>query len=202
MRDIFTIGYAPHTLDSFFDALEKYKINVIADVRSSPYSKFKSDFNQNVLDIFLKKKRIRYVFFGDVWGARVDDSACYVNGKVDFNLVAESPNFKEGMQRIMKGVETFRIAIMCAEKDPLTCHRTILIARHIQLSGMGVKHILADGNLEDHRESELRLMKIHKLNHPNLFFNEQQRLDQAYSRQADKIAYEEVKTMDEFGDLL
>jgi len=201
MRDIFTIGYAPHTLDSFVDALEKHKINVVADVRSSPYSKFKADFNQNVLEKFLKTKNIRYIFFGDVLGARVDDSACYVEGKVDFNLVAQSQKFKEGLQRILKGMGNFRIALMCAEKDPLTCHRTILIARNIQLSGMGVKHILADGNLEDHSESEFRLLKIHKLNHPNLYFSEQQLLEQAYSRQADKIAYEEVNTLDEFGDL-
>jgi len=200
MRDIYTIGYAPHTLDSFFNALEKHKINIVADVRSSPYSKFKADFNQNVLDNFLKTKHVQYVFFGDVLGARVDDSACYIDGKVAFDLVAQSQKFKEGVKRILKGMENFRIALMCAEKDPLTCHRTILIARNIQLSGMNVKHILADGNLEDHRESELRLMKLHKLNHPNLFFSEQQLLDQAYARQADKIAYEEVNTMDESGD--
>jgi uncharacterized protein (DUF488 family) len=202
MREIFTIGYAPHTLDSFFDVVQKHKINVIADVRSSPYSKFKADFNQNVLDNFLKTKQIRYVFFGDVWGARIDDRECYVDGNVDFNLVAQSQKFKDGMLRIIKGMENFRIALMCAEKDPLTCHRAILISRNIQLSGIGVQHILAEGNLEEHHESELRLMKLHKLNHPNLFFSEQQRLEQAYSRQADKIAYEDVKTMGEFGDPL
>jgi uncharacterized protein (DUF488 family) len=201
MKDLFTIGYAPHTLDSFVDALDKHKINVVADVRSSPYSKFKADFNQNVLEIFLKTKHVRYIFFGDVLGARVDDSSCYVDGKVDFNLVAQSQKFKEGVQRILKGMENYRVALMCAEKDPLTCHRTILIARNIQLSGMSVKHILADGDIENHCESELRLLKLFKLNHPSLYFNEQQLLDQAYSRQAAKIAYEEINTMDESGDL-
>lgn len=197
MNELFTIGYAPHTLDSFLSILKKYKITVLVDVRSSPYSKFKPEFNQESFKKFLKAHDIAYVFLGNYCGARVEDQSCYVNGKVDYSLVAENPKFKEGLVRIKKGLEKFCIALMCAEKDPITCHRTILICRNLVLPGMKIKHILGSGDLEEHNDSEHRLMKIFKLNRPDLFRSEHQRLEEAYSRQGEKIAYETAESTTE-----
>lgn len=189
---LYTIGYASHTLDSFAELLFKHKIDVVADVRSSPYSQFKAEFNREGLSAYLKKIGISYLFFGDLWGARIEDRSCYVEGKVDFDLAATTKNFQEGMDRVKKGVALHRIALMCAEKDPLTCHRSILLSRNVVGAGIKVQHILSDGLLEEHRESELRLLKIHKLHHPHLFLAEQQRIERAYILQADKVAYSEA----------
>lgn len=131
LNELFTIGYSPHTYDSFLNILRKYQISALVDVRSSPYSQFKPEFNRETLKDLLKKHKIAYVFLGDYCGARVEDPTCYVNGKVDYNLVAKSQKFKEGLERIKKGMDIFRIALMCAEKDPITCHRTILISRNL-----------------------------------------------------------------------
>jgi hypothetical protein len=79
---------------------------------------------------------------------------------------------------------------MCAEKDPITCHRTILICRNLLHPEIKIEHILSDGSLEAHKDSEKRLLKLFKLNEPDLFRNEQQRIDDAYSMQGEKIAYE------------
>jgi uncharacterized protein (DUF488 family) len=135
---------------------------------------------------------------GDVCGARVEDPSCYVNGKVDYALVAENPKFKEGLKRIINGMEKFRIALMCAEKDPITCHRTILICRNLTSRGINIKHILSNGRIEDHKDSEQRLLKLFKLNYPDMFRSEQQLLNDAYSRQGEKIAYEVAESTSEY----
>lgn len=187
---IYTIGYAPHTLETFVKTLKVYQVSAVVDVRSSPYSQYKSEFNREILKDYLRTNQISYVFLGDYCGARVEDRSCYVNGKVDYKLVAENKKFQEGLNRIKNGMNNFILAIMCAEKDPITCHRTILICRNLLSSEIKIKHILSNGKVEDHKDSEYRLLKIFKLNHPDLFRSEQQRLDDAYSRQGDKIAYE------------
>lgn len=198
MNELFTIGYAPHTLDSFLNILGKHKINALVDVRSSPYSQYKPEFNQEPLKEFLTKHKIAYVFLGDYCGARVEDPSCYVNGKVDYRLVAENEKFKEGLERIKKGMKSYRIVLMCAEKDPITCHRTILICRNLLSNKIQIKHILSNGKVEDHKDSEQRLLKVFKLNHPDLFRSEQQRIDDAYSRQGEKIAYKTAEPTAEY----
>lgn len=189
-NELFTIGYAPHTLDSFLSILKKYRITAVADVRSSPYSQFKPEFNKEKLSNYLKEHRIAYVFLGDYCGARIEDSSCYVNGKVNYTLVAENPKFKEGLKRIKNGMENFRIVLMCAEKDPITCHRTILICRNLLSQGIKIKHILSNGRIEQHADSERRLLKLFNLDHSDMFSSEQQRIEDAYSRQGEKIAYQ------------
>jgi len=199
-KAIYTIGYSPHILDSFLRVIKKHNITAVADVRSSPYSQFKPEFNKDNLAEFLHRNGIAYVFMGDLLGARVEDQSCYVNGKVDYALVAESPKFKKGLERIINGMEKYRIALMCAEKDPLTCHRTILICRNLASRGINIKHILSNGRLEDHKDSEQRLLKLFNLDHPDLFRSEQQRVNDAYLRQGEKIAYEVAEPTSEYED--
>ena len=199
-NELFTIGYSPHILDSFLRVLHKHQITAVADVRSSPYSQFKPEFNKDQLAEFLNKNGIAYVFLGDLCGARVEDPSCYVNGKVDYTLVAENPKFKEGLKRIINGMEKYRIALMCAEKDPITCHRTILICRNLTDKGINIKHIMSNGRTEDHKDSEQRLLKLFGLNHPDMFRSEQQRLNDAYIRQGEKIAYETAEPTSEYKD--
>lgn len=199
MNTIYTIGYAPHTLESFVDVLKRHHIEVVADVRSSPYSQFKADFNRENFAEFLKGRDIRYLFFGDVWGARLTNRNCYVNGQVDFILASKTESFAEGMVRIKKGIEDFNIALMCAEKDPITCHRGIWLSRQLKLSEVDVQHILADGELEAHSASEVRLLKKHKLNHPDLFQTEAQRIERAYQLQAEKVAFSQEECPEDIG---
>lgn len=197
-NELFTIGYSPHIPESFLRILKKHKITAIADVRSLPYSQFKPEFNKEKIAEFLKRNGIAYVFLGDVCGARVEDPSCYVNGKVDYSLVAENPNFKEGLKRIISGMEKYRVALMCAEKDPITCHRTILICRNLASRGITIKHILSNGRVEENKASEQRLLKLFNLNNPDMFRSEQQRLNDAYLLQGEKIAYEVAEPKTEF----
>jgi len=186
---IHTIGYAAHTVESFIAALEKFNITAIADVRSQPYSKFKPEFNKESLKIALKNKRIEYVFLGDNIGGRIKAPECYKNGKVDYELISKHPLFQEGIDRLLKGMETFSIALMCAEKDPINCHRTILICKNLKNFQIQINHIIDANTIENHTKTEFRLLKLFHLEQPDLFMNEARRLEKAYSRQEEKIAY-------------
>lgn len=196
-NEIFTIGYSSFSLEVFLNTLKKYKITAVADVRSQPYSKFKPEFNRESFKEVLSKNNIAYVFLGEECGARVDDSKCYTNGKVNYDLVAQNQIFKNGLKRIKKGMEKYNIVLMCAEKDPITCHRTILVSRNLQSAGVKIKHILSNGRVEQHKDSEQRLLKLFNLNYPEMFRSDEQRLNDAYSRQGEKIAYETAEPLNE-----
>ena len=144
---IFTIGHSTHPLDKFIRLLERHDITAICDVRSSPYSQFNPQFNQQELKAGLQERGIKYVFLGEELGARSDDPSCYRDGKVQYDLLAKTELFKRGLERVCKGSEEYRIALMCAEKDPLECHRTILVSRELNKEGLAVEHILADGHV-------------------------------------------------------
>jgi len=188
-RIIHTIGYAAHTIESFIATLENFNITAIADVRSQPYSKFKPEFNRENLKIALINNRIEYVFLGANIGARIKAPECYKNGQVDYELISKHPLFQEGIDRLLKGMEKFSVALMCAEKDPINCHRTILICKHIKKYQIKINHIIDADTSENHAETEFRLMKLFHLEQPNLFMKDSDRLEEAYSRQEEKIAY-------------
>jgi len=189
-KEIFTIGYSSFSIQVFLNTLKGYNITAIADVRSQPYSRFKPEFNRENLKVELNKSNIAYVFLGKECGARIGDPKCFTDGKVDYSLVAKNPTFNKGLERIKRGLEKFSIALMCAEKDPITCHRTILVCRSLLSVGIDVKNILSNGLVEKHKDSEQRLMRLFNLNHPDMFHSEEQRLKDAYTRQGEKIAYE------------
>ena len=188
-KPLYTIGYSGFTPDEFIAVLKKNEIDVVADVRSSPYSKFRPEYNHDNLKALLKNDDIRHVFLGDLVGARIDDKACYVNGKADYDLIAAHPKFREGLNRIRAGMEKYRIALLCAEKDPITCHRTILICRNLKGNDIRIFHIIDSGRVETQEECEKRLIKYLKLDQRKLFHDDSDLVADAYRMQADKIAY-------------
>jgi len=193
MKEIYTIGHSNHSIEHFVDLLKKHDITAIGDVRSHPYSKYNPQFSYEALKPELKKHNIAYVFLGKELGARSDDPSCYnQEGKVQYARMAQTENFKKGIERLNQGLESYRIAMMCAEKDPLMCHRTILIARQLRAENMLIQHILEDGNLETQTEAEQRLMDLLKQSKQDLFATPEQLIEQAYDMQSDKIAYIEA----------
>lgn len=187
---LFTIGHSTHTVDQFLGLLKKHGITAVCDVRSMPYSQHNPQFNRESLKEVLNARGISYVFLGKELGARSDNPACYINGKVQYNYLAEEPAFREGLRRVKKGMQSFQVALMCAEKDPLTCHRTILVCRELRAESIEIVHILADGSLETNPDAEKRLMNMLRIK-PDMFHNERQCIEDAYDKQAEKIAYEE-----------
>lgn len=192
---IYTIGHSNHPIDRFLELLMRHDIKAVADVRSSPSSRHVPQFNKETLAKALERAGIKYVFLGDKLGARPKDPACYENGRVDFRRLAARQEFRCGIERVLEESQRHRLALMCAEKEPLDCHRTILICRHLSERGVVIKHILANGELEDHRHTVARLRKSTGLER-TLFdsgMTDSQATEQAYDRRAKEIAFHTEK---------
>jgi uncharacterized protein (DUF488 family) len=194
---VFTIGHSTHTQERFIDLLCQHGVTAICDVRSMPYSRMNPQFNREDLEKALLARGIAYRFLGKELGARSNDPDCYENGKVQYDRLAETESFKRGISRVLRGIkEDFRIAIMCAEKEPLECHRTILVARHLAALGLDVEHILADGRLEADSAALTRLKRMHNLPEEDMFRSPEELLADAYRRQEERIAYEVAEAAD------
>lgn len=196
---LYTVGHSVHPIDHFIEILKMNRIDAVADVRSSPYSKFTPQFNRESLKKSLKNHGIRYVFLGEELGARRDEPECYERNKVVYRKVANLLSFKSGISRLREGTEKMRVAIMCAEKDPLTCHRTVLVAHFARDKFSDTLHILEDGSIESRAEADLRLLQEYKLDKDDLFSPYEERLALAYSKRAEKIAYEETQEHAAYG---
>jgi uncharacterized protein (DUF488 family) len=144
---LYSIGHSSQSLEDFLNLLAVHGVNCVIDVRSVPASKYSPQFNQESLKYFLKSHDVQYLHFGDEFGARRTD-CLDENEQVDFEKAVETPLFKKGVERVMKGLEKgFRIAFMCSEADPLECHRFSLVSRYFYERGIDVQHILKDASL-------------------------------------------------------
>jgi uncharacterized protein (DUF488 family) len=186
---IFTIGHSTHSLEAFAELLRLHSVTVVADVRSAPFSRFNPQFNKDALKRSLKSHGIKYVFLGIELGARSTDPSCYENGRVQYARLARTEQFRGGLERVMRGSHTHRIALMCAEKEPLECHRTLLVARALAELNVAVDHILADGRLEPHEATMVRLLDLVGLSHEDLFRTKNELIAEALVRQEERVAY-------------
>ena len=200
-NSLLTIGHSTHPLKVFVELLLRHKVSALADVRSTPFSRFNPQFNRDALERELKSYGIRYVFLGRELGARSDDPSCYENGRVQYARLAQLPSFHQGIARLKAGARDHKIAIMCAEREPLECHRTLLVARALDADGVAVEHILPDGSLERHPDTMERLLDVVGLPHDDLFRSKDDLMAEALARQEDRIAYkDESLAGDETGE--
>jgi uncharacterized protein (DUF488 family) len=186
---LFTIGHSNHPVERFISLLRQHAVTAVADVRSAPYSRHVPQYSRDALRAQLARQGIDYVFLGQELGARPSDEACYVDGRVDFARLARTPAFRAGLARVVTGTSTHAVAMMCAERDPLDCHRAILVCRHLRGRVPEIGHILADGSLEPHADAERRLVVLTGLEAPHLFSSQDDLVERAYDRQAARIAF-------------
>jgi uncharacterized protein (DUF488 family) len=155
---LYSIGHSNQSLEEFIGLLNAHGVNCVIDVRSIPASKYSPQFNQDSLKCYLKAQGILYLHFGDEFGARRTD-CLDENEQVDFEKAVETPFFKKGVERVMKGLEKgFRIAFMCSEADPLECHRFSLVSRYFYDNGVDVQHILKDASLASQAKLEKEMI--------------------------------------------
>lgn len=151
---IYTIGHSNHTKEKFLDLLNAAKIEVLIDVRSTPNSRWAAFANRDILKEILKSARIHYIYLGDVLGGRPSDSDSYDHqtGKADFQAIQEKEYFRGGIKRILGGLKRYKVCIMCAEEDPTSCHRNLLVADSLRRAGVQVFHIRGDGRIQTDEE--------------------------------------------------
>lgn len=140
---LYTVGYSGFIIDDFLSALHKYNIDAIVDVRSYPYSSFYKDYDKESLIKHLKRHGVMYGNFAYEFGARQEDKSLYLDGRLDFEKFAKTKRFQNGVDRIITGASQGHVcALLCAEKNPILCHRTILVARAFFERGFDVQHIV------------------------------------------------------------
>jgi len=190
---LFTIGYSGRSIDNFITLLERHKITALCDVRSVPYSGRNRQFNRETLKKVLKSHNIEYIFLGEELGARPKDPSCYVDGKALYQKIADSTLFKNGLERISVGMQKdYILALMCAEKDPMACHRSILICRNLRNRLIDIHHIIDHDATETQADLEKRLIAQLKL-YPDLFkdVDPNALIERAYEVQGNRMAYVE-----------
>ena len=188
---IYTVGHSNHPIEHFLELLQGQAVTALADVRSTPYSRFNPQFRRDALAEALSRQGIEYLFLGEELGARSKDPSCYVDGRVSYRKLAATDLFRQGIDRLLTAAKSRTLAIMCAEKDPLDCHRTILVARELVNRGEAIGHILASGEVEPHEHAMDRLGRKLKIDPADLFGGDMN--EQAYELRGQQIAYVDPK---------
>jgi len=192
---ILTIGHSKHTLPRFIALLQGAHVTAVADVRSAPVSRFSPQFNKDRLAASLAEFGMAYVFLGKELGGRPELPDLFTGGVADYEKMAALPSFRSGLERLIAGAEGHRIAVMCAEADPLDCHRCLLVGRALAGEGVELGHILASGEVVSQAEIEDRLLDLAGLADGDLLAaSRDERLAAAYRARAGKAAYAERKS--------
>lgn len=186
---VLTIGHSRHSIERFLELLASQAITAVADVRSAPYSRLNPQFNRETLRASLQVAGIAYVFLGSELGARSQDPSVYVDHQVSYDRLAATSLFQAGLDRVVRGSATHRIALMCAEKEPTDCHRTILVSRRLVERGIEVGHVLADASVEPHEVTIDRLTDSLGIDRHDLFRTRDEILAQVYAQHGGHIAY-------------
>lgn len=187
-QPVFTIGHSLHSSERFFELLAMHNIGVLLDVRSSPFSRRAPQFGRPELVASSRQAGIRYSFGGLSLGGRPTEPAFYDNGRANYERMASAPAFRTGIRRIATAAKASRVALLCAEADPIECHRFLLIGRVLS-KFVDVQHILASGQVEPHRRAEERMLAAVGLAQPGLFEGGSNALETAYSAQSARMAY-------------
>jgi uncharacterized protein (DUF488 family) len=185
--DLLTIGHSNLAADRFVALLAGASVTAVADVRSVPFSRWCPWFSGKPLAERLMHEGIAYAALGDALGGRPRDPTLYCDGVADYEAMAATTAFRAGLDRVVDATCRHRVCLMCSEREPLDCHRCLLVARALAGCGLTVGHILADGTREAHAATEQRLLALPG-GEVDLFRDPAQRLADAYRRRARPIA--------------
>ena len=156
---LFTLGHSNHAFEHFLGLLRAAGIALVADVRSVPHSRRLPHFRRPALEAGLAAAGIGYVWQGEALGGRPRDPALWRGGKPDYASMAAQPEFRAALDAVLAAATERPVALMCAERDPLDCHRFHLLAAPLAERGAGIVHLLADGARETQAEAEARLQR-------------------------------------------
>jgi len=145
----FSIGHSNFLIEQFLDLLKTHNIEALVDVRSKPYSAYARQYDMEPLRSAVSSAGLRYVFLGRELGGHPDNTEFYdPDGHVLYERLAQSPAFQRGLAALETEMKGRRIAIMCSEENPASCHRRLLIGRVLATRGVSLEHIRADGRVQ------------------------------------------------------
>jgi uncharacterized protein (DUF488 family) len=176
MKPIKTIGHSNHPIERFVDLLKAAGVETLVDVRSTPYSRRFPQFGREKLAGTLAGSGIDYLYAGAALGGKSGAS---------YDASAAQPAFRDALGDLIARANGHTLCLMCAEKEPLDCHRTVLVSRRLAERGVTVEHLLADGHTEPHASIEDKLLGK---GGPDLFSTDRAtRLAEAYAARERKM---------------
>jgi uncharacterized protein (DUF488 family) len=187
--DLFSIGHSNIAAERFLALLRDAGVDTIADVRSTPYSRRFPWFSGKALAATLMQHGMTYLAYGDALGGRPRDATLYRDGVADYEAMARQPDFQMGLDRLLADAARSRVCLMCAEREPLDCHRCLLVARSLAERGFTIGHILHDGTVEPHAATEQRLLALTGASNDLFVTGQDERLAAAYRRRARAAAH-------------
>jgi len=188
---VLTIGHSTLPYERFLELLRRANVTAVADVRTAPYSRQFPQFNREILSNELRADGIAYVFLGKELGGRPSQRQFYCDGVADYERMSGTTEFGKGLERVLDGAKKYRIALMCSERDPLDCHRCLLVGRALAHRGVRVSHILGDGQVVSHAGIEDKLLELSGRSTGDFFAPDSERLAAAYRERARKVAFNE-----------
>ncbi len=187
--DLFTIGHSNIPAERFISMLRGTGVEAIADVRSIPASRFCPWFSASKLKATLAAANITYLFCGDELGGRPRDLSLFCDGIADYEAMLRRPGFQDALGRLLAHAGRQRLCLMCSERDPLDCHRCLLVARALAARGVTIGHILHDGTIEGHASTERRLLDVAGADTDLFATGQDERLAAAYRRRGRAVAF-------------
>ena len=185
--ELLTIGHSNLAADRFVTLLKDAGVTAVADVRSVPFSRWCSWFSGKALAQRLAGEAIAYIALGDALGGRPSDPRLYRDGVADYEAMAARAEFAAGLERVVNEMAHHRVCLLCAEREPLDCHRCLLVGRALAARGLALGHIRPDGAIEPHAATEQRLLALAG-GETDLFRDGAERLAHAYRRRAQAVA--------------
>jgi len=186
---VLTLGHSNREWADFARLLVENQAALLVDVRSMPASRRYPWFNRKDMTAKLGEIGLGYQYLGDRLGGRPKDTVCYAGGAVDYARVVTSSAFREGMDELATLARAKRVCLVCSEKDPMDCHRAILIARHLAPKGFALSHVHGAEKSETQEAFEARLLDIDEGGLLGRIKDRRALVQMAYNRRGRKMAF-------------
>lgn len=130
MTTIFTIGYEGATVDGFLATLQQAGVTRLIDVRALPSSR-RPGFSKSPLAAALREVGIDYVHLRDLGTPKRGRDAAKKGDVTTLRAVYDDqlalPEAQVAAQTMLALAEEKPSALLCYERDPCHCHRTLLL---------------------------------------------------------------------------
>jgi uncharacterized protein (DUF488 family) len=146
MNIAYTMGYEGTDIDKFVASLQAAGVNMLADVRAIALSR-KKGFSKTALRSRLEAEGIAYIHFVELGDPKAGRDAARA-GKFDefrriYSMHLDSAKAIGALRVLEEAALTNSVCLLCFERDPRNCHRTI-VADRLKTRGIEVFDIYGD----------------------------------------------------------
>lgn len=157
VKRLYTLGHSRHGIAQFIELAQRHHINLIADVRGQPFSRFNPQFNREPFRDALEEAGIAYQWFGDRLSGRPAEREFYgPDGQILWDQLRQWPELLDALDKLLFQAADKTIALVCAEENPMKCHRRFLLTPPLIDAGAKIIHIRGDGTIENEQDMARR----------------------------------------------